>query len=146
MDGDIRTLELARTERIFSTAEVQKVRQLKRQGRPLSEIAKAVGLSVSSLQWYFRKKAFGVLPKSPGKRHYRRTTDCEKSEILFGLPKPEWQGRIRDVQKGWDYEEEQRRQLGIMPNNETPFGLKGRKRRNNQHTKNGNDNGFTNHF
>lgn len=135
MDGNTKELALARAERIFSTSEVQRVRKLKRQGRPLSEIAKAVGLSVSSLQWYFRKRVFGVLPKSPGKRHYRRTTDCEKTEVLFGLPKPEWEGRIRDVQRGWDYEEEQRRQLGIMPNNEKPFGLKGGERRNNQHTK-----------
>lgn len=135
MDGNLGTAALARSERIFSTADVMKVRQLKRQGRPLSEIAKAVGLSVSSLQWYFRKKTFGVLPKSPGKRHYRRTTDCEKTEVLFGLPKPEWEGRITEIQRGWSYEEEQRRQLGIMPNNERPYGLKSGERRNNQHTK-----------
>lgn len=137
MDGNTGTLELARTERTFSTAQVQKVRQMKREGRPLAEIAKSVGLSVSSLQWYFRKRTFGVLPKSPGKRHYRRTTDDEATETLFGLPKPEWEGRIRDVQRGWNLieGEEERRQLGIMPNNEKPYGLKGGERRNNQHTK-----------
>ncbi len=112
----------------FTQQQIATVRRMKSEGHSMSEIANAIGVgSSSTLNWFIRRGAFGVLPKCQGQRQPRKTyKDDERTGQLFGQRKQDWERRLKGVQAGWSPDEEQRRQKGVMPLGEVPYGLRQR--------------------
>ena len=121
---------MARTAKEFTTKQIATVQRMKREGYSMEEIARAVGVGSSTkLNWYIRRGAFGNLPRRQGRRQERKSyKDDESTGQLFGQRKQDWERRLKGVQAGWSPEEEQRRQKGVMPLGEVPYGLRKRHR------------------
>ena len=108
---------MPRKARVFTQEEIETVRELKIKGTPQAEIAAAVNLTISGLQWYLKTNTFGLLPKNQGRvwRPLKRPDDIETG-MLFGCPETEWRERQQKIRDSWPPDVEHDRREGKLPN------------------------------
>lgn len=117
---------MPRQDRIFSQAQIRKVKQMNDEGYSSSEIARMLGMSRGQYDWYaMRKGTFGHLKRRQGfhNKNPRKTRhdDNEAEGRCWGVKN--WQQRRDKIKAKWPEGEKMRRAHQQLPMNEKIYGL-----------------------
>lgn len=101
---------------------------MNQQGYRAGEIAKYLGMSRGSYDWFaYRKNAFGHLLRRQGQQRRspeerkKNKTDDERRNVCYGVS--DWQQRRDKIKANWQPSERVRRSYQQLPKGEKLYGL-----------------------
>lgn len=105
-----------RQRKEFTKQEVEFITTLWNAGEPAENICRLAGITKNTLDYHRHCGALVHLPlRKKGVGPKRRRHDDEEKQMLFGLPKEEWEARRDAIRDQWTSEEAYERSKGIAP-------------------------------